>query len=274
MEPCNDQVADRSGSGAGMKDKGGTMTVLEHLSELRLRLIISAGAMLLAALICFSEITAIRQLIAAPLEGRYLIYLSPPEALTANLKLSVIAGVVVASPIILYQAIAFIFPAFTRREKNFILAVMAGICFLFSGGVLFAYRVIFPFAIGFFLQFASDTLKPLFTVSDYISFFVSFHVAFGLVFQLPLLAWSLGRIGFISSAFLRRNRKYALLFMLLVAAIITPPDLISQLMMTIPLLILYELGIMAVSLSEKRRVQVSAETGEADNNQRCRDAES
>ena len=243
------------------KDKDGTMTVLEHLSELRMRLMICAGALLAAAVFCFTQADWIRRILTAPLDGLQLIYLSPPEALTANLRLSFVAGVVLVSPLVLQQLTAFLFPAFTRREKVGAIFVMAGIAFLFCCGVLFAYRIVFPFTIGFFLQFASEALDPQFTISEYISFVISFHIAFGLVFQLPLLTWVLGRVGLISSRFLRKNRKFALLVMLVVAAIITPPDIISQVVMVGPLMFLYEVGIVMLLFSERKRKKELLKTG-------------
>lgn len=233
------------------------MTVLEHLSEVRRRLILAAAAVLAAALFCFTRVAWMRQLITVPLEGRPLIYLSPPEAFASNLRLAIIAGVILASPVIIYQGAAFLYPALTRREKIAFLFILAGICFLFGCGVWFAYRIAFPFTIVFFLQFASAGLEPQFIISDYISFFLSFHLAFGLVFQLPLLSWTLGKVGLLSSAFLKRNRKYALLIILIVAAVITPPDVFTQLVMAGPLLILYEIGIIMVIISEKKRTKVA-----------------
>ncbi|MEW5784701.1 MAG: twin-arginine translocase subunit TatC [Bacillota bacterium] len=237
------------------KNRDDTMTVLEHLAEMRLRLFISAAALLAAAIFCFTRVGWLRQVLTVPLADLPLIYLSPPEALTANLRLSIIAGFVVASPIIIYQLAAFLFPAFSRREKLLALNIITGICFLFICGVYFAYRIVFPFTIKFFLQFSSTELEPQFLVNDYISFVTSFHLAFGFVFQLPLLAWALGRIGILSSPFLRKNRKYALLVMLVVAAVITPPDVVSQIVMVAPLLVLYEIGILMVIMSEKKRLK-------------------
>lgn len=240
------------------KNRDGTMTVLEHLAELRVRLMVAAGAFLAVAIICFTRIDLIRTFLTRPLGDLQLIYLTPPEALTANLRLAFIAGAILASPILIYEAAAFFFPAFTRREKLFLLWIIFGICFLFIGGIVFAYTVVFPFTIGFFLQFASVELEPEFTISEYISFVFSFHLAFGLVFQLPLLTWALGRLGLLSAQFLKRSRKYALLVMLVLAAVITPPDIISQVVMVGPLLFLYEVGILMVVLSERKRVKESA----------------
>lgn len=232
-----------------------SMTVLEHLSELRKRFIISAGAFLAASIISFTRIDLVRRFITAPLGDFKLIYLSPPEALTANLRLAFVAGAALASPLLIWQLAAFLSPAFTRREKRFFFFIVFGICFLFAAGVVFAYSVVFPFTLHFFLQFASADLEPRFTISEYISFALSLHIAFGLVFQLPLLSWALGRMGVVSAKFLRRNRKYAILVMLVIAAIITPPDVISQIIMVVPLLLLYEIGVIMVVISERKRAE-------------------
>ena len=240
-------------------NKDGTMPVLEHLSELRLRLVISAGALLVAAGICFAYIDHIRAIFTLPLEGQKLIYLSPPEAFMANFKLSLFSGLVVSLPVILHQLSAYIFPGLTRAEKKFFLVVLFGIIVLFSAGVVFAYQVVFPFTIRFFLQFADARLDPQFTVTEYISFVISFHLAFGAVFQLPLFTWALGKIGLLSTGFLRRHRKIALLIMLVLSAIITPPDIISQVVMILPLVLLYELGIIMVLISERKRLKAREE---------------
>ncbi len=124
---------------------------------------------------------------------------------------------------------------------------------LFALGLSFAYYVVFPFALNFFLSFASSDLVPRFSISQYLSFAISFLFAFGLVFQLPLVFWFLGLIGVVNSSFLRRNRKFALLIIVIVSAILTPPDVFSQILMSIPLLLLYELGIMLVSFTQRNK---------------------
>ncbi len=235
------------------KPKDGTMPIIEHLAELRLRLFISAGALFVAAIICFANIELIRGIITRPLEGISLIYLSPPEAFMANLRLALISGLIVALPVLIYELSAFIFPGLTRGEKIFYIAIFCGIIILFCSGVIFAYYIVFPFTLRFFLQFAEAQLEPRFTVSEFISFILSFHLAFGAVFQLPLFTWTLGKMGLLSTDFLKRHRKIALLVMLLLAAVITPPDIISQVVMVLPLLFLYEVGIVMVRISEKKR---------------------
>ncbi|MCJ7807066.1 MAG: twin-arginine translocase subunit TatC [Clostridia bacterium] len=235
------------------KKKDGTMPVIEHLAELRLRLFISTGVLLVAAIICFTNVELIRSILTRPLDDLKLIFLSPPEAFMANLRLALISGLFVSLPVIIYEISAFIFPGLTRGEKIFYVMVLLGITVLFGSGVVFAYYVVFPFTLGFFLQFAEAQLEPRFTVSEYISFIFSFHLAFGAVFQLPLFTWALGKMGLLTTEFLRRNRKIALLVMLVVAAVITPPDIISQVVMVLPLILLYEIGIIMVLISERKR---------------------
>lgn len=240
-------------------NKDGTMPILEHLAELRLRLLIAAGALLVAAIISFAHVEMIRSILTNPLDDLTLIYLSPPEAFMANLRLALFSGLVISSPVILYELLAFAFPGMTRGEKIFVISVLIGSAFLFSSGVVFAYYVVFPFTLRFFLQFAAAQLEPRFAISEYISFILSFHVAFGVVFQLPLLTWSLGKIGLLSTDFLRKHRKIALLVMLIVSSVITPPDIISQVILVFPLLLLYEIGIIMVMISEKKRLKMLAE---------------
>lgn len=238
------------------KNKNGTMPVVGHLAELRLRLFISAGALLVAAIISFAHVAMIRSFITAPLGGLELIYLSPPEAFMANLRLALISGLILSSPILIYELLAFIFPGLMKKEKVLVLTILPGILFLFSTGVIFAYYIAFPFTLRFFLQFASAQLQPLFTITEYISFVFSFHLAFGVVFQLPLFTWALGKLGLLTTAFLRRNRKIALLIMLVLSAVISPPDIVSQVIMVLPLFLLYEIGIIMVSISERKRLKL------------------
>lgn len=234
-------------------NRDGTMSVLEHLAELRMRLLIAAAFILIATVFCFTQIETIRGFFSAPLGDYRMIFLSPAEAFSASLRLAVITGLVLASPAILYQGAAFLFPALNRGEKLLFAFLLLGIFFLFCIGVAFAYLVVLPFTMHFFLQFASAELEPRFNISSYISFIISFHFAFGLVFQLPLLTWALGKIGLLSTRFLRRNRKFALLIILVLAALITPPDIVSQVIMVGPLLLLYEIGILMVWIGERKR---------------------
>ncbi|MGI6365328.1 MAG: twin-arginine translocase subunit TatC [Bacillota bacterium] len=231
-----------------------SMSIVDHLNELRRRILVSVAVLLIATIACFVYAGPI---LAHLTRGVNLIYIRPPEAMMAHIRVAFTAGLAISSPLILYQIIAFLLPALTRKEKKVLLAAVFLMFILFFAGVAFAWFVAFPFAINFFAEFSSDQLLPYYTVGEYVGFVTGFLLGFGLVFQLPLLFWLLGALGLITASFLRASRKYALILILIVAAVITPPDVVSQVLMGIPMLALYELGIILVAMTErsKKRVQ-------------------
>ncbi len=237
------------------------MSFLEHLEEFRKRLIIIVIAVFVMTIVCFCFVDKILFILTRQAQGMELIYTTPAEAFTSQIRLALIAAVLVMLPFILYQILAFIMPALRSIEKTAMISLLAFMVFLFFAGVAFGYFAVFPFALHFFLGFSSEELLPLFTISRYISFVVSFLVAFGLVFQVPLVFWFLGRMSLISSQFLSKNRKYALLVNAIISAIITPPDVFSQILMTIPLAILYEVGFVLVRIGERKRARQLKEIG-------------
>lgn len=236
-----------------MAVNNGEMSILEHLGELRKRLIFIAVAIFIATIVCFFFVNQILVFLTRPVENMELIYTRPAEALMSQIRLAFIAGILVSLPFSLYQVMLFIIPALSEQEKKTIISLIVFMLLLFALGLLFGYYIALPFTLLFFLGFQTEGLVPFFTISDYISFVASFLFGFGFVFQLPLIFWFLGRIGLISSSFLKTNRKYAVLISAILAAIFTPPDVFSQILMLFPLLLLYEVGIMLVSISEKRR---------------------
>lgn len=181
-----------------------------------------------------------------------MIFLTPGEAFMANLRLALVCGLLITLPLVLYQLVALILTARkSRRSGAFVLT--AAVCLLFLLGLGFGYFVVFPFAMNFFLSFATVDIGAEWSIGRYLSFAVSFLFAFGLVFQIPLLFWFLGSIGVLNTAFLRRNRRLAIVIILIIAAVLTPPDVFSQILMAIPLLILYECGILLVYLAQRKR---------------------
>ena len=229
------------------------MTVLQHLSELRHRLITAGAAFLAVSIISFLLAAPIRRFLTYPAGGLRLVYFSPPEAFTAQLKLALLAGAVLASPLIFYELAAFIYPALTPFEKKVCLKVLLGMALLFCGGVSFAYLVLFPLVLHFLLDYAGGGAAAKLAISDYISFFFSFHIFFGVIFLLPLAAWAMGRLGLIRPLSLRRRRKWAVLIILVLAAILTPPDPVTQIALALPLLLLYELCILTAALGSRSR---------------------
>lgn len=237
--------------------------LIRIFEELRKRLIIITVTVFIFALVSFSFSEQVRHVLLLPGEMAYagleaggldlqLIFLTPSEALLANIRLAFITSAAVTLPFILYQllALAMIIAGKPKRIA-FVLTVVMYI--LFAAGVSFAYFVVLPFALNFFVSFSGADLVPNFSIARYISFTTSFIFSFGLVFQLPVVFWFLGSIGLVNTQFLRSNRKYALLIIVIFAAILTPPDVFSQILMVIPLMILYELGIFMVYLASRNK---------------------
>ncbi len=237
--------------------------IIRLFEELRIRLMIIAGAVFLFAIISFTFSDQVRYILLMPADMAYagleeggldlhLIFLTPSEALLANLRLAFVTSGIVTLPLILYQLLALAITATgkPRRSALFLTLVMY---VLFAMGLSFAYFVVLPFALNFFVGFAGADLVPSFSIARYLSFTTSFMLSFGLVFQMPVLFWFLGSIGLVSTTFLRKNRKFALLIIIIFASILTPPDIFSQVLMAIPLMLLYELGIFMVYLSRRKK---------------------
>jgi sec-independent protein translocase protein TatC len=242
--------------------------VIRLLEELRKRLIIITVLVFMFAIVSFSFSDFVRNILLMPANLAYagldstgldmqLIFLTPSEALLANIRLAFITSATVTLPVILYQLVALVMAVVGRpRSAAFLLALVMYI--LFALGISFAYFVVLPFALNFFIGFSGADLVPNFSIARYISFTTGFIFSFGLVFQLPVVFWFLGSIGLVNTAFLRRNRKFALLIIVIASAILTPPDIFSQVLMSIPLMILYELGIFMVYLANRKKKKLEA----------------
>lgn len=229
------------------------LTLVEHLGELRRRLIISCIVIILGSLLCYNYIDIIIQLIVKPAEGLEFIYLSPPELFIAYVKVSLVLGLFVASPIVLFQIWMFIKPGLKEKERKYVLfAMFMGIIFLLIG-VAFAYFVIIPMTIKFFIKMSVDQIAPLFSFANYISFISSLLLSFGLVFELPLIIILLTQLGLVAPNTFKKYRKIVILGIFIVAAILTPPDVVSQTMMAIPMLILYEFSIIVSTIIYRKK---------------------
>ena len=232
---------------------------MSHLEELRKRLIycaITAGCGFVIAYVFFRE--KLFQLLIAPLkevmpEGDQLIFTNLPEMFFAELKVAFIAGLLVSAPVIFYQLWMFVAPGLYQREKRYVIPFVISSTILFVGGSLFGYFVVFPFGFKFFIGFANEYVKALPSVKQYFSFSIKLLFAFGIVFELPVVVFFLAKMGLVTPDLLKRNRKYAILLTFVIAAILTPPDVITQCMMAVPLLILYEIGILVARLAQVKR---------------------
>ncbi len=237
--------------------------IINLFEELRTRLMIIAVAVFLLAIVSFTFSDEIRYILLLPAEMAYsgldadgldlqLIFLTPSEALVANLRLAFITSGIVTLPLILYQLLALALVAVGKARKSAVMLTLI-MYFLFALGISFSYFVVLPFALNFFIGFSGADLMPSFSIARYISFTTSFILSFGLVFQMPVFFWFLGSIGLITTAFLRKNRKFALLIIIIFASVLTPPDIFSQVLMAIPLMLLYELGIFMVFLAWRKK---------------------
>jgi sec-independent protein translocase protein TatC len=229
------------------------MPFLEHLEELRRRLIKAILGVVVCAGTAFYFSDKLIEFIKIPLGGVPLHNMQVTGTFYAYLKISMIAGVVGALPIIFYQAWRFIAPGLYKKERLTIipLVVISTVLFLVGGG--FCYLVVLPIALQFLIGFADDLIINYITIDSYISFAGLLILAFGFAFQLPILAYFLGKFGIITSGFLARGRRYAIVIILIVAAIITPPDVFTQVLLAIPLYALYEVSIIVVRVSGKHK---------------------
>lgn len=218
------------------------MTILQHLQEIRARLIWCVVVYIAATLICLGYSSRIYGFIIRPMAQR-LVGLSVGEPFYVHFRIAVVGGLVLSLPFITLQLLVFVMPALERREKMLLILCLPLGFLLFSTGILFGYFQVRPLLFGFFMGFTSETLQPYISASSYISFLINSVLPFGFVFELPLMIMLLTHLRLMTPAFLVRNRKYAILVMFISAAILTPPDVASQVLMAIPLLALYEIGI-------------------------------
>jgi sec-independent protein translocase protein TatC len=197
-------------------------------------------------------------------EGDTLIFTGLPEAFFTYLKVALLSGILVASPIILYQFWMFVAPGLYTKERRLLAPIVLLSSFFFIGGALFGYFIVFPWGFKFFLGFATETIRPLPSMKEYFAFSAKLLLAFGLVFELPLVLTFLAKLGIVSVAFLKKNRKYALLLFFVGSAILTPPDVVTQVMMALPLMLLYELSIIGARIFGRKASKVDeAEEGAA-----------
>jgi sec-independent protein translocase protein TatC len=228
-----------------------------HLDELRKRLITCFVAVGIGFLASYAFKEKLFYILVAPLQqamksGDTLIYTHLPEAFFTFLKTALISGILLASPVLFYQFWMFIAPGLYTREKKLLVPILFLSTLFFTGGALFGYFIVFPWGFKFFLSFATDTIRAMPSMKEYLGFASKLLLAFGIVFELPLVITFLAKLGIVSVEFLKKNRKYAILIFFVGAAMLTPPDVITQIMMAMPLMLLYEISIVGARVFGKK----------------------
>lgn len=229
------------------------MGLLDHLEELRKVLIHSFFAALLATILCWFWSAHLLDLLILPIKNEGVYFTSPNEAFLTRLKLSAAVGLFIVAPFIFFKIYGFVLPGLYRRERKVITPLLIATSALFYSGASFAFLVVIPQVIKFLLSFGTEVLSPLIGVGPYFGFVSRLCLAFGLVFELPLLVLALSWIGLVNPKVLLRTWRYAVVAIFALSAILTPPDVISQVMMAGPVLVLYISSVLVAMIVTRRK---------------------
>jgi sec-independent protein translocase protein TatC len=244
--------------------EGEKLPFTAHLEELRQRLIKCFAAVIAGFAVCYGFSEVLFGFFVAPLleampERGHLAMLRVQEGFLTHLKISLLAGLFLASPVVLYQIWKFVAPGLYPQERRYVWPFVGVATCFFFGGAAFAYWLVFPFGFQFLLGYASETIQASISMDAYFGFATRLMLAFGVVFELPVVVFFLAKMGVITYKPLARGRGYALVVIFIVAAILTPPDVFTQMMMAAPLYILYEISIVVARMVGARE---EAEEGE------------
>lgn len=234
----------------------GTMHLLEHFVELRKRVLLTLTGLVVG--ICTSYLFTERLLLMlrSPMErslpaGQKLVFLTVTEPLYTHFLLAVISGIVLSAPWTFYQFWRFVAPGLRPTERRLTVPFVLAASAWFLLGVVFAFTVFLPFSFQFFLSMADEELAPMISLFTYTTFSLQMLCVFGFLFELPVISFFLARIGLVNAKLLRSSRRAAIVLCFVVGAIFTPPDPASQMMLAIPMVLLYEVGILAAALAER-----------------------
>ena len=220
------------------------MSIIDHLTELRRRLIRCVVAVLLGSCITYAFDEEIMQFLLAPAGKLYFMH--PGEAFFSYAKVVLFSGFLLATPVVFYEIWRFFVPAFTRRERMVLGIMVPSSIMLFYAGLAFSFFLIVPIGIKFFMGMGSEDLSPLFSIEKYLDFIITFLLPFGLAFELPLIIIIMAAIGLVTSQQLKKYFRYVFFVSFIIGALLTPPDIVSQITLALPLTVLYGLSYLVV----------------------------
>jgi len=228
--------------------------ILDHIREIRQRLIRSIIALVITSGVSFIFANQLFEILILPVGEVELVFIEMTEMIGTYMKVCLASGLILAMPYLVYHVIMFVSPALTRKEKKYVYLILPWIALMFAGGIVFGYYILVPPAMQFLVTFGSDIATPQIKIGNYISVVTRLLLAIGLIFELPVITTFLARIGIVSPKWLAGKRKMAVIFSFLLAAIITPTfDPINQSLVAAPLIVLYEMSIWLAKLVYRKR---------------------
>lgn len=251
--------------------QGGNMSLTGHLKELRNRVVVSLVVLIAGMIFCFSYAERVVTMLTdiGVQFGYEFVYIRPQELLLVYFSISLIGALVIALPVIAYEIFAFCGPGLKKREKAFLLLAMIFGTIFFGLGVLFVYKIMMPFMLRFLISFSHQVIvSASISIQEYMTFMMSVFLIFGVIFELPVLSVILTGLGLIKPVWLIKARKVMIVVIFFMAAIFTPPDIVSQIMVAIPIILLYELSIILSRIcyrfrrKEKEKAEAEDESDE------------
>jgi sec-independent protein translocase protein TatC len=235
------------------------MSLMDHLLELRNRLMVAAGAVLVTTIVAFVFANQLFEILKYPAGNTQFVFTEVPSMIGIYMQVCLMAGIIVAMPVIVYEFIMFVSPGLTSKEKKYVYLIIPWIFLMFLVGVAFGYFVFLPKAINFLTTFATNIATPMITIDSYVSFLTKMLLVLGLVFEAPVISTFLARLGIITYKWLAKQWKISIIGAFVIAAVITPtPDPINQSIVAAPLIVLYYLSvILARIVQRKKKVETS-----------------
>ncbi len=231
------------------------MGITDHLRELRNRLIVAAVFFVIAFAACFYMASTLVDILQIPAQGLYdFIYISPSELFMQYLRVGLIAGLVISSPVIVYEIMAFVMPGLKNNEKSFIMGILILGTIFFILGVIFAFAILLPIMMQFFMSVNNNSnIVAQISIKEYLSLVITMLFMMGLVFELPIIVILLTQLGFLKPEWLKKSRRVVIVLCFVLGSLLTPPDVISQILLAVPMMALFEVSIIFSSAVQKRK---------------------